>query len=124
MTINDALAYVASQWDWACLDGCFGRTRIKPTDIDGFVERNGRFLVLETKLPGVPIPEGQRITIKRLAETGRFVIYVVWGRPGVPEKILAYRDDKEVTIEPATMQALRHLVRCWFAWAERGRRDG
>jgi hypothetical protein len=41
MTINKLDAYVAGLWDWVCLDGCFGDTKIRPTDIDGLVERRG-----------------------------------------------------------------------------------
>ncbi len=86
MTINNRDAYFASLWDWGFLRGCFGPT-IEPTDLDGFVERKGRFLVLETKLPGVEIKTGQEITFKALQATGLFTVFIIWGRPGMPEKI-------------------------------------
>ena len=53
MTINDPVKFCAGLWDWGILNGCFGDTLIKPTDIDGFVERNGKFLFFETKSPPI-----------------------------------------------------------------------
>ena len=45
-----------SLWDWSTLDGCFGNSKIRVGDIDGFVERRGRVLFIETKYPGSWVP--------------------------------------------------------------------
>jgi hypothetical protein len=56
--IRNMSQYDRGIWDWSILDGCFGDTKISPTDIDGCIERKGRKLFLETKTPGNPIPYG------------------------------------------------------------------
>ena len=70
MTIKNLEAFVENLWDWGFLDECFPGTRIRVTDIDGLVERNGHFLLIEAKSPGKDIPTGQRILFDRL-EIGR-----------------------------------------------------
>jgi hypothetical protein len=59
LTIHNQALYEDGQWDWAILNGCFGKTKIAPTDIDGSIERNGKYLFIETKHPGASIPLGQ-----------------------------------------------------------------
>lgn len=86
MTINNAEAYLRGVWDWGILRGCFGETKIEPTDIDGCVERNGQFLVLETKAPTASVEQGQQITFDRMLSTGRFTVIIVWGETNKPER--------------------------------------
>lgn len=66
-------------FDWDFLKGAFGPV-IMPMDLDGVVERKGRFLVFETKEPGRPIPRGQEISLNALRATGIFTIFVVYGK--------------------------------------------
>lgn len=117
MTINDPQMYINSLWDWGCLNGCFGDTKIKPTDIDGFVERNGRFLIIETKLPTVEVPAGQEITFSRLINTGYFSIIIVWGNPNNPEMIKVITRKKEKIYSHTNIKQLRDIVTSWFNWA-------
>ena len=42
-------------FDWSWTDGCFGKTRIKPMDFDGVVERKGNLLVFESKDLGIKV---------------------------------------------------------------------
>ncbi len=86
VTINDPKKFVAGLWDWGCLDSCFPG-RMKVTDIDGFLERNSKFLVLETKGKGVPVPKGQEIMFKNMQKTGLFTVVIVWGEPGSPSEM-------------------------------------
>lgn len=51
--------------DWGCYDGCFPRG-IRPTDVDGALEINGRFLFLEAK-PSHSVTAGQMTMFRRLA---------------------------------------------------------
>lgn len=67
------------QFHWDYLNGAFGNT-IRPMDLDGVVERNGYFLVFETKDVGKNVDKGQQITLERLVETGRFEIVLIWGK--------------------------------------------
>lgn len=83
MTIENWDEFKRSIWDWQRLAPCFPRG-ILPTDIDGFVELNDRFLLIEGKKTGVPLKEGQRKTFERLFRLNRmvegvFTIIVIWG---------------------------------------------
>jgi hypothetical protein len=118
MTINNPEAFCASLWDWGCLDGCFGETRIKPTDLDGLIERHGKFLAIETKLPGVSIPQGQDIILRALAGTGYFTVLVVWGKPGVPERASLWHAGNTHEYDTCNLARLRDIVSRWFRWAD------
>ena len=57
-------------FDWDFLKGCW-TGKIEPMDIDGLVERNGHFLLFETKDPHRTISKGQKIALARLVDVGR-----------------------------------------------------
>lgn len=119
MTINNPQAFVAGLWDWAILDGCFGTTRIKPTDIDGCVERNGKCLYLETKRLGAHIPAGQRRTHRTWIRQGG-VVLVIWGETNQPFCIQVFspRHPHGKMYARADLNKLRELVAAWFKWAD------
>lgn len=117
MTINDPDAFLASLWDWGFLDQCFDGTNIRITDIDGFVERNNRFLILETKLPGVSIPWGQWIVFNRLRATGLFTIFVVWGHKNQPQKIQVITKQRVYEPTQCDLEAMIGYVKKWFVYA-------
>lgn len=120
MTINNAEAYVENLWDWGILRGCFGKTKIEPTDIDGFLERRGAFLAIETKAPNVPIKTGQRITYEALIDTGFFTVIFVWGEANRPEKIeLWLRNGQKEVFDPADLNTFRYIVKQWYRWADK-----
>jgi len=118
MTINNPEVYMNNIWDWAILDGCFGDTRIKPTDIEGFVERNGQFLVIECKSPGVQVPIGQQITFYNLIKTGVFTVLIVWGKANEPEELQFWSKRKM----KADLNKFREMVGRWFEFANNKRR--
>ena len=118
MTIENPEAYLASLWDWACLDGCFGESKIKPSDVDGRVERNGKILEIETKLPGVPVPMGQEIMIETLVKVYGFTELIVWGHPGRPEKIELRTPHITKVYENTSMDQLRGIISQWYEWAD------
>jgi len=64
---------------WDFLDPAWQRpkTKITPMDIDAVVERNGVFLMFETKSAGALIPPGQHISLSRLVRLGRGAITVI-----------------------------------------------
>ena len=118
MTINNPVAFCAGLWDWSILDGCFGDTKIKPTDLEGFVERSGNFLVLETKAPGTQLKAGQMITFRRLINTGFFTVIIVWGETNEPEEIMTLTKPNGENKHPnASIEMLRRFVGDWFDWA-------
>lgn len=118
MTINDPEKFCASLWDWGVLRGCFGDTKIEPTDIDGMVERHGQFLWFETKEPNVRIPDGQRITFTNAASTNFITVLVIWGHPGEPQKMHSWWRDREKTYENTSLDRLREFVSNWYDWAD------
>lgn len=119
MTVRSAHDFLDGVWDWAILDGCFGNTKISPTDIDGMVERNGQVLFLETKKPGVEIPTGQLIAFKTLAKRRRCAVLIIWGEKQNPVKMRYITSAIDKTYDPADVKDLRLLVSYWFWWAER-----
>lgn len=118
MTIENPSEYLRNLWDWSVLDGCFGETKIKPTDIDGFIERNGKFLAIETKSPGVDLNVGQLITFRSLVKTGYFTVAVVWGNPGSPTKILLMTRRATLEYSSADLAKFRWIVSEWFSYAD------
>jgi len=67
------------------LFGSFG-DNCRITDVDGVIERRGRFLVFETKPPGgQPPPVGQMRALQALARLPQFTVAIVWGQPDEPE---------------------------------------
>jgi hypothetical protein len=119
MTIQNAKLYMEGIWDWDILKGCFGDTKIEPTDIDGFVERKGKFLVLETKKPGVKINQGQWFTFNALINTGVFTVVIIWGLQNMPEEIqVLYPLPKRPTEKKkGNIDDLRNIVSWWFKYA-------
>lgn len=59
-------------------------TKIQPMDLDAVIERNGHFLIHETKTPGKRIEEGQIITLTEFWRKN-FTIFHVEGK--TPETI-------------------------------------
>jgi hypothetical protein len=122
MTINNPELFMAGVWDWAILDGCFGNTRIRPTDIDGCVERNGHFLYFETKRPGAHIPFGQLLTYRGWVNKGDSVI-VIWGEKNKPQRLQVFtprhRPPDGKVYAYADVTKLRQLVGQWFDLVDR-----
>lgn len=114
--IRSMEAYDRGVWDWSILEGCFGTTKISPTDIDGCIERRGRKLFLETKQPGAPIPQGQMLTLMSLVDDGHTVM-VIWGSDKEIETIHLFTPFKDILYKRADMTKLRELVKQWFDFA-------
>jgi hypothetical protein len=120
VTIHNAHGYLKGVWDWSILDGCYtGNCGI--TDIDGLTERKGRFLVLETKAPGVPLPLGQHYTFEAMRRLGAFTVLVVWGETDRPQEIQFYTKHGVTDVLPCTLAALRAVVSEWFEQVNTGK---
>lgn len=111
--IRNQASYDRGVWDWSILEGCFGKTKISPTDIDGCIERRGRKLFLETKQPGAPVPQGQMLTLMSLVEDGNDLM-IIWGTDKKIDKIHLYTPWKSIVYEDAGIERLRWLVAHWF----------
>ena len=109
-------------WDWSVLDGCFGNTRIRPQDVDGEVERNGLFLVLETKGCGVPVMDPQMRALQAKTATEFFTVIVIWGRKGEPVRLQWITDADNVLVDDCNLETLCAWVKHWFEFADAWRR--
>lgn len=117
MTIRNLQIYTQSLWDWGILKGCFGSTHIEPTDVDGLIERRGKFLLLEAKSPGKFIPKGQQIMFDNLLKTGIFTVLVIWGQPNKPEQMQVWGQ----LPRPASLDTLRQEISKWYQDTEAAR---
>ena len=89
--------------------------KIAFTDIDGVVEVNGRFLYLEMKSPGVPIPTGQEILFTRRTMDSISTVYVVNGDAETMEceKVTIYRGGKKDREVEADLDELKRMIGRW-----------
>ncbi len=65
--------------DYAPFNGCFD-TGVKISDIDGILERRGRFLIIEWKEPGAVMSAGQDILFKTLSREYSFMVLFIHGK--------------------------------------------
>jgi hypothetical protein len=117
VTIIDKKKYVDNLWDWACFRGCFGSSSMSPTDIDGVVERNGYYLVIEAKSPHAQVPGGQRILFKSWVRDGKTTVLIIYGEPQKPEKMETMTPDGTVCTKKANMDDVREFVSAWYKMA-------
>lgn len=114
MSINNPAAFCAGLWDWDFLMPAFSPTRIRVTDIDGCVERNGALLFIETKKPNVAIPEGQARMFRQATARNDLTVLVLWGEHNQPEQMQVWHaGNPSVVTECDTADVVR-TVRDWF----------
>jgi len=118
MTIRNMDKFIDSITDWAILDGCFGTTRIRPSDIDGFVERKGVCLFLEGKGLDAPLTTGQAIAFSTLAKQGNTVI-VFWGRDRDIARMRVITKSDPGVVKSCSLKDLRSAVKSWYEAANR-----
>ena len=102
------------------LQDCFGG-KIRPTDIDGVVERNGEFLFFEWKRNYIPLPTGQRILFERLSAKPGITVFVVWhdtDAPGSITKAGLFKNGRYKGEKETDLTGLRKACSQWFEDAE------
>ena len=52
---------------------------VVPSNVDGILERNGQFLILEWKRPGEKVSNGQKIMLQALAAKPSFMVVIIYG---------------------------------------------
>ena len=87
-----------------------------PMDIDAIVERKGNFLIFETKHIGVPVPQGQMITLKKLVELGKITVMIIHGKT-IPESFTVYYPNGDKQDYIGLEQAKKVVIR-WFKYAD------
>ncbi len=107
-------------WDWSPFNQCFGDTKIRISDIDGAVERNGQILLIETKSHGAAIPLGQKLLHKAFLATGVVTLFYIWGNPNdTASQVEIHCRNGDVTVRRnVTTQQLQELISKWFDFAD------
>ena len=104
-------------WDLSWLH--FGDSRIAVSDVDGLfvVERNSRFLFLETKGLDEPLTQGQRILMERLSTIPQFTVLVIYGSKGFPEVLRQFRKGVQQEIEFTDRVDFQRRIDDWYCAA-------
>jgi len=114
MNLRSIETFMKNFWDWTFLNSCFWPTAIRVTDIDGFVERNDRFLFIETKQPGVDIPDGQQRVFDALIRRGDAYM-IIWGEQGKPPYRVFFKSPSTVSNDRnASEDDIQRIVKFWF----------
>lgn len=103
-------------WNWKPVaDALPGKCGV--SDLDGIIERRGRFLVVETKNPGELVPLGQLIMLRALAKQPSFTVLVATGdaETGAVSHYSVVTPDGLTATRPG--EALVGRIRAWFRWA-------
>ena len=106
--------YMDAVTDWSYLNDCFDRG-IRVSDVDGIVEANGSFLMIEAKGKGVPVPYGQRLMLRRFAKMPNCYVLILWGDPPRRYKLLGVGEGKNKHCDKAEV---KRLVKAWFEWVD------
>lgn len=99
--------------------------RINFGDVDGLVEINGHFLMLEWKSHHGEIPTGQRITYERLVDTGKFTIVIVCGNAETMEVThgaVLRQGDTAVEWKEKSLDDIRYFITKWALLSYRSKR--
>jgi len=111
-------------FDWSWTQGCFGKTKIKPMDIDSIVERKGNFIIFETKGVGVPVPQGQMLTLDAMYKRGFATVVFIQGKT-VPSAAMVwcakgFKGGKKMSGFKFTDRLRMHnFVKDWFQFADK-----
>lgn len=116
MNIRDPKACNDGRWDWEFLNECFAPTKIRLSDIDGFVERNGHVLILEGKRPNAPIDSGSGQAFSTFIDLGVDDVLIVRGDPSPTGRpsicgLYSWRWQRSIGSSIADVQ---RVVRNWF----------
>ena len=105
--------FIEGVWDWGFLRNHLGGS-IQVSDLDGIVERHGKFLVLEAKRPGISIPVGQRLMFEAMANTGIFTVIIIWGETNAPVRMEVWDMQGKLLVNPATIESIQEEVQRWY----------
>lgn len=112
--LRDRDNYRDGAWDWEFLNSCFN-WGIRPTDIDGFVERNGYCLYFEAKRASEALKGGQKRALAHLARQPKNTVLVIYGDPNKPVAMEHLGYGEKVA---ATEADIIEFVSAWYAMAE------
>ena len=106
--------------NWAVFNECFAGTRIRITDVDGVVERNGKFLFIEVKQNTKTILTGQKILFEKLTENAPHISVLLLYAHNVSKEMdiqeYAVFKNGEMTQDwtPTNTEEMKGYVKAWF----------
>lgn len=120
---------MAQLWSFGMLKGCFGDTKRRPSDIDGLLDVNGHFLVLEGKdEKDGGLDQGQGRLFRNLRFPKSVASLIWWGNPpegpidrlryDPPVPLLVPQRGAVGMVHPASLDDLRDVVCDWHRWAD------
>jgi len=106
-------------FDWDFLEPAFNPSGIKPTDIDAAIERNGNFLLFETKAKGQPIPIGQCRALTQYWRCGATIFHLEGKSPPTISGISIYEGGQYVQGASIGSLPIRGCDWQYVLWAAR-----
>ena len=112
-------------FEWSWTKGCFGNPKIEPKDFDGVVERNGNFLIFESKEPGMVVSGGQLYTLESIWRRGGVTLLYVYGKTEFKNAvgILPKKKDRseQINYKLPTVESAREFIKKWYVYADRNK---
>jgi len=124
-------AFFDGEFEWDFLKYAFIGTKIMPMDFDAVIERNGHFLVCETKAAGKKIDTGQSISLTAAWKEKGFTVLHIEGKtaPEITGYACYWEWDEEKTVKIGDRQVkagnsidVLYIVACWFSKASNKQR--
>lgn len=116
--------YSVAWHDFDMFMGCFGNTKIMPTDIDFIVERKGNFLIMELKTEGKQVFYGQELMLLNLSKLPKTTVVLLYHKPrskcdkcGAIHDIPIFTSKRiypEHTTTPTNNEDIKKFVSNWF----------
>jgi hypothetical protein len=92
-----------------------------PSNVDGILERNGQFLILEWKRPGEKVSTGQKIMLQALASKPDFMVVIIYGNTDNETVINSYwllTPDGKPVKSGVGFQSFKQFYKDWYALAD------
>ena len=92
-----------------------------PSNVDGILERNGQFLILEWKRPGEKVSTGQKIMLQALASKPDFMVVIIYGNTDNETVIDSYwllTPDGKPVKSGVGFQSFKQFYKDWYALAD------
>lgn len=124
MSAIDQRHYIKTFHDFDIFKGCFGNSKIMPSDIDFIVERKNNFLMMEFKPEDKAVFYGQELLLQRLSRVPKFTVVLVFHSRGrtLHEKldVKAMKEYPNGERIEANNKNLIIFVTEWYAKADKG----
>ena len=92
-----------------------------PSNVDGILERNGQFLILEWKRSGEKVSEGQRIMLQALAAKPSFMVVIIYGNTDNETVVDSYwllTPEGKPVKTGISFESFKQFYRQWYEWAD------